>query len=149
LDCLGPWPFGCENPILRYWISLDFLGFSRSNRDLSMGYTDLSGRNFFSRFSPSVRDAATGTHSRGHAEAQDCSSGKFNHISGYPQAFALPSRIFGSKSCENCAVVASDRASRDARPSGRATATRSRGTQGLLTTPGMLRRSASRNEDSA
>jgi hypothetical protein len=63
--------------------------------------------------------------------------------------FALPSWIFGSKSCENYAVIASDRASRDAHPSGRATATRSRGTQGRLTTPGMLRRSASRNEDSA
>jgi hypothetical protein len=37
LDCLGLWPFGRENPVFRYWISLDFLGFSRPNRDFSMG----------------------------------------------------------------------------------------------------------------
>jgi hypothetical protein len=31
-----------------YWISLDFLGFLRPNRDLSMGYTDFSAK-YFSR----------------------------------------------------------------------------------------------------
>jgi hypothetical protein len=32
------------------WFSLDFLGFSRSNLDLSMGYTKFSTENFCSRF---------------------------------------------------------------------------------------------------
>jgi hypothetical protein len=30
------------------WIPLDFLGFSRPNRDFSMGYTDFHGKEFFS-----------------------------------------------------------------------------------------------------
>jgi len=32
------------------WISLDFLGFSRPNRDFSMGYTDFCAKDFSSRF---------------------------------------------------------------------------------------------------
>jgi hypothetical protein len=38
LGFLGPWLFSLENPDSGGWISLDFLGFSRPNRDLSMGY---------------------------------------------------------------------------------------------------------------
>jgi tRNA-dihydrouridine synthase A len=50
LGFLGPWPFRCESPAWRYWILLDFLGFSRSNLDFSMGYAAFSGNNSFSRF---------------------------------------------------------------------------------------------------
>jgi len=49
LDFLGPWPFRCEDPDFEGWISLDFLGFSRPNRDLSMGYTGFSLENFSGR----------------------------------------------------------------------------------------------------
>jgi hypothetical protein len=38
LGFLGSWLFRCENRDQEGWISLDFLGFSRPNRDLSMGY---------------------------------------------------------------------------------------------------------------
>jgi hypothetical protein len=31
--------FAAKTPISSYWISLDFLGFSRPNLDLSVGYT--------------------------------------------------------------------------------------------------------------
>src|ERR1700683_2882228 len=50
LGFLGPWPFRCEDPARRGWISLDFLGFSRPNRDFSMGYADFSGDNLSRAF---------------------------------------------------------------------------------------------------
>jgi DNA-binding transcriptional ArsR family regulator len=48
LGFLGPWPFRCENPADESWISLDFLGFSRPDRDFSMDYEALSEETFFS-----------------------------------------------------------------------------------------------------
>jgi hypothetical protein len=47
LGFLGSSGFAAKTPDFEGCISLYFLGFSRPNRDLSMGYTDLSG-NFFS-----------------------------------------------------------------------------------------------------
>ena len=38
LDFLGLWPIRLENPDYERWICLDFLGFSRAKRDLSLGY---------------------------------------------------------------------------------------------------------------
>ena len=38
-------------------LRLDFLGFSRPNRNLSMGYAAQSGETFFSRLLPGVREA--------------------------------------------------------------------------------------------
>ena len=38
LGFLRSWPFRCEAPAYERWIVLDFLGFSRPNRDFSMGY---------------------------------------------------------------------------------------------------------------
>jgi hypothetical protein len=35
---LAPGRFAAKTPIHGYWIFLDFLGFSRPNLDLSMGY---------------------------------------------------------------------------------------------------------------
>jgi hypothetical protein len=45
LGSLGTSPFRCENPFYEGWISLDFLGFSRPNRDLSMGYAGFYAEN--------------------------------------------------------------------------------------------------------
>ena len=38
---------------------MDFLGFSRPNRDLSMGYADKASKNFSQRFCRGVRGAGT------------------------------------------------------------------------------------------
>jgi hypothetical protein len=51
LDFLGGSRFGREIPDSDYWISLDFLGFSRPNLDFSMGYMDKSVELFFSALS--------------------------------------------------------------------------------------------------
>jgi hypothetical protein len=48
LDFLGAWPFRREIPRLRL---LDFLGFSRPNRDISMSYADKGVEIFSRRFS--------------------------------------------------------------------------------------------------
>jgi hypothetical protein len=40
-----------KTPVDRYLISLDFLGFSRQNLDLSMGYARFSRKEFSSHFS--------------------------------------------------------------------------------------------------
>jgi hypothetical protein len=47
LEFLGPRLFRFENPDLGGCISLDFLGFSRPNLDLSMGYAEFSLKKFF------------------------------------------------------------------------------------------------------
>jgi hypothetical protein len=52
LGFLGAGPFGAESPISGYWIPLDFLGFSRPNRDFSMGYAGFSLNDFSSPFFP-------------------------------------------------------------------------------------------------
>ncbi|HEV7478689.1 MAG TPA: hypothetical protein VGO05_00195, partial [Roseiarcus sp.] len=62
--------FAMETTFLGYWISLDFLGFSRPNRAFSMGYAEFLLENFSSRFSR-LRVAKTKACGRNHAEAQD------------------------------------------------------------------------------
>jgi hypothetical protein len=59
LGFLGAWLFRFGNPDFGGWISLDFLGFSRPNRDLSMGYADFSRKFFSHRFWR--RESAIGT----------------------------------------------------------------------------------------
>jgi hypothetical protein len=44
--------FAAKTPDYEVWISLDFLGFSRQNRDVSMGYAEITPEEFSSRFSP-------------------------------------------------------------------------------------------------
>ncbi len=61
-----------KTPVFEGWISLDFLGFSRPNRDLSMGYTGITAENFSCRSSPCGSGAGTGACDRGHAEGQEC-----------------------------------------------------------------------------
>jgi hypothetical protein len=52
--------FAAKAPTDERWIHLDFLGFSRPNRDFSMGYAAGSEETFFSALSPGVRRAGTG-----------------------------------------------------------------------------------------
>jgi hypothetical protein len=47
LDFLGSWLFSFENPDSGGWIFLDFLGFSRPNLDLSVGYAAKNDQTFF------------------------------------------------------------------------------------------------------
>jgi hypothetical protein len=65
LDFLGAWAFRCEKPDRDYWISLDFLGFSRQNRDLSMGYGDKSAENFLIALDPLLEARGLGSHDLG------------------------------------------------------------------------------------
>ena len=91
--------FAAKTPGYEGWISLDFLGFSRQNLDLSMSYAGFSldqiSRRFSVALAPPVqrRGAPCGL---GLVEGQDCSSGKLNSVSDYLQSivaepFPLPS----------------------------------------------------------
>jgi hypothetical protein len=60
LDSLDPAPFVAKTPDYKGWICLDFLGFSRPNRDLSMSYTGKTAEIFFARLFPGVKRAAGG-----------------------------------------------------------------------------------------
>jgi hypothetical protein len=46
LDFLGPWLLLAKNPDFGDLICLDFLGFSRQDRDFSMGYADKTNKLF-------------------------------------------------------------------------------------------------------
>jgi hypothetical protein len=46
--------FAAKAPFGTSWILLDFLGFSRPNRDFSMGYARFGGKNFSPSFSAGV-----------------------------------------------------------------------------------------------
>ena len=59
---LEPGCLAAKTPGNDCWISLDFLGFSRPNRDLSKGYTRFSLENFSSRFLPGFRGAEAQTN---------------------------------------------------------------------------------------
>jgi hypothetical protein len=81
--------FAAKTPAHECWISLDFLGFSRQNRDFSMGYAAFSAENFFSRFFPVVRSSTIYACGLGHAEAQDCSWGERNLASDFLQEIVI------------------------------------------------------------
>jgi hypothetical protein len=57
LDFLGSGPIRFENPDYEPWIRLDFLGFSRANQDLSMGYERKTEKDFSCRFLPLAVEA--------------------------------------------------------------------------------------------
>jgi hypothetical protein len=86
-----PRPFRCEAPADVCWLVLDFLGFSRANRDFSMGYEARSGEIFFSRFFPSNSQRHDGSLRSWHAEGQDCSWGKLTSFLIFCER--LPSEI--------------------------------------------------------
>jgi hypothetical protein len=85
LGFLAALPFRREDHADEGWISLDFLGFSRPNRDFSTGYEARSGEKFNSRFSRGVRGATDGACARGHADGQNCSWGELNLVSDFLQ----------------------------------------------------------------
>jgi hypothetical protein len=59
LGFLGTAPFAAKTQDYEGWKSLDFLGFSRPNRDLSMGYARFSEKFISHRFWR--RESAVGT----------------------------------------------------------------------------------------
>jgi hypothetical protein len=85
LDCLCSWRSGCKTLVYEGWKSLDFLGFSRPDRVLSMGCARFSlekiSRALFCR---RVRTAASATKIW-LAEGTDWSSGKPSLISNLLQ----------------------------------------------------------------
>ena len=95
LDCLGPSRLTAKTSDLGYWISLDFLGFSRANPDLSMGYAGNSSKNFSWGFSPLGFEGGTEGGPRGDAEARERPWRNSKLSSDFPQSFvvrAVPSR---------------------------------------------------------
>jgi hypothetical protein len=81
-----------KTPTFRYWISLDFLGISRPNRDLSMGCAGFSAQNFSCAF-PGVRGAPRGgACGRGYAKEQFCSWGELNQSSDFLQLIVAVNR---------------------------------------------------------
>jgi hypothetical protein len=98
LEFLGAWLFRFENPDLGGCFSLDFLGFSRAKRDLSMGYTGFSLKNFSWPFCPlGVRGGGTEGRRRSDADAQKWSSSKLNLDSDFVQYF-VETAVFRSAS---------------------------------------------------
>jgi hypothetical protein len=77
--------FVTKTPVRRYWIRLDFLGFSRPNLDLSMSYTGFSLAEISRALGLANGSAGMDSTRRGRADAQDCSWGKLNIISDFLQ----------------------------------------------------------------
>jgi hypothetical protein len=57
--------FVAKTPDYAAWICLDFLGFSRPNRDLSIGYVEKAWKIFSRASPPNVSGAATGGYGFG------------------------------------------------------------------------------------
>jgi len=93
---LAPGRFAAKTAVCEGWISLDFLGFSRKNRVFSMGYEAWSGEKFSRAFSLALRSAGAGACSRGHADALDCSWGKFTLASDFLQSIVVQAVPFRS-----------------------------------------------------
>ena len=74
-----------KTPNYGAWILLDFLGFSRPNRDLSIGYKGFSVKNFSSRFFRSIRSVSMGNAQSRRRGRQDCSRSKPIPISDFLQ----------------------------------------------------------------
>jgi hypothetical protein len=85
LGFLGPWSFRCEDPRHELRILLDFLGFSRSNRDFSIGYTASSEKNFSSRFVRGVGGAGTVGLALGMSKSRTIHEAKLALISDFLQ----------------------------------------------------------------
>jgi hypothetical protein len=69
--------------------SLDFLGFSRPNLDLSMGYTSFSAEDFSTALLSSRKRPGNGNPTIGHAEGTDFSQSKLSSISDFLQEIAV------------------------------------------------------------
>jgi hypothetical protein len=82
--------FAAKTPSQEGWISLDFLGFSRPNRDFSMGYEDLS-LNEFSRALCGGGQRRNGRQRPWHAE--DRSWGELSTVSDFLQAIVVRQKL--------------------------------------------------------
>jgi hypothetical protein len=92
LGFLGGGRFAAKAPIL----SVGFPWILSSESRLFNGLRGLSQKGFFASLFRVLRRAATGRRDRGHAEAQDCSWVKLNHVSDFLQhavTLAFPFRI--------------------------------------------------------
>jgi hypothetical protein len=79
--------FAEKTPVSEGWISLDFLGFSRPNRDLSMGYAGFSLENFFvGAFPVGVSKPGTEMAIEAIRKAQDCHGRELTLFSAFPEA---------------------------------------------------------------
>jgi hypothetical protein len=77
--------FAAKTPDYEGWISLDFLGFSRSNQDFSMGYADKARRIFPRAFVVAKEPSETVSPRFGMRKGQTAHGGKFNLISDFLQ----------------------------------------------------------------
>jgi hypothetical protein len=75
------------------WISLDFLGFSRANRDLSMGYADKSEKVFFIPLFVAVKEPSQRLAHDLAWRRTDCSWRKLNTISDFLQDVAARHKL--------------------------------------------------------
>jgi hypothetical protein len=85
LDFLGAPPSRDERPVYEGWILLDFLGLSRPNRDLSMGYTAKSAENFSLALFPDVGCTIRVLQVEATRKRQEYSCRKRNLVSGFLQ----------------------------------------------------------------
>jgi hypothetical protein len=63
-----------------YWISLDFLGFSRPKPAVSIGYAGFLLKEISRALSPARHDLGTAAHDFGPRKGTDWSSGKVTHF---------------------------------------------------------------------
>jgi hypothetical protein len=85
LGFLGHGPFGRENPCFEGWKGLDFLGFSRPERDISMSYAGFSLNEISRALLPPARTAGTAARDFGLAERDGLVMGQGNSISAFLQ----------------------------------------------------------------
>jgi hypothetical protein len=69
------------------WISWDFLGFSRPNRDFSMVTRDKSGKFFLGAFASGVGVVTTGGYGLDMQKGEVGHIGELSPISDFPQQF--------------------------------------------------------------
>jgi hypothetical protein len=88
LGFLGPLRFWPGRPENEAWISLDFLGFSRQNRDFSMGYAGFSAKKISRALLPLGRQRRDRSRYSYDAEMQYGSPSKPNSFSAFLQSIA-------------------------------------------------------------
>ena len=101
---LDAWAFWREDPVFGGWKSLDFLGFSRPNRDFSMGYAGLFVEKFSHGPSPALREAP-GREPAVEAmrKTRNCSWGELNLASDFLQGIVVPAvSSAGTVNSSNC-----------------------------------------------
>jgi hypothetical protein len=81
--------FATKAKLLSYWIVLDFLGFSRPNRDFSIGCAGFVAEDFFRWLLPLWAAAKNGARGPGVRKSGIGHLGELNLISGFPQQIAV------------------------------------------------------------